>query len=76
MRNRPKADTCRAWPECTCGDRWAFYQDVPALDFESAGPVLHATLACVAHRCPDLRARQHATVQLLHPVWRDVERLQ
>lgn len=76
MRRNP--ERCKSWPDCTCGDKWRLYQNAPAEAFEhqSAAPILAATLACVAKRCPDRRFRDRATVQLLHPVFGEVERLQ
>lgn len=69
-------DRCQRWPACICGEKWRFYQDAPIEAFEDAEPIIAATLACVAKRCPDRRARAHAAVQLLHPVFSKVGPLQ
>lgn len=64
MKKR-EPDRCQRWPECICGEKWRFYQSAPTEAFETAEPIIAATLACVSAHCPDQRFRAHATVQLL-----------
>lgn len=76
MRRNP--ERCKSWPDCTCAEKWRQYQDAPAELFEHAGavPILAATLACVAKRCPDRRFRDRGTIQLMHPIFAETERVQ
>jgi hypothetical protein len=67
--SKREADRCHRWPECSCGERWRYYQSAPIEHFEHAQPIIEAMLACVSERCPDARARAHATVQLLNPIF-------
>jgi len=73
---KPKPERCNRWPDCICAEKWRHYQDAPIEHFEEAGPVLQATLACVSANCPNPKFRAAATLQLLHPIWTEVERLQ
>jgi hypothetical protein len=59
------------WPECCCGQLWRQWQDaeITPEEYDAAQTVINAMLACVAKRCPNKRARQHAMLQLMHPVF-------
>jgi hypothetical protein len=69
------------WPECVCAEKWSFWVDTferwdrfgqPQFTDEDIEDILVSMvsmLACVATHCTDRRARQHAQVQLLHPVF-------
>jgi hypothetical protein len=77
MMARTRPDYCERWNEgsCPCAQHWQHYQDAPTEHFESAQPIIEAMLHCVAARCPDRRFRRQATVQLLHPIFVEGERL-
>jgi hypothetical protein len=71
-----KRDRCDTWPTCICADKWKLLeQKLPALapsaeeELEWVTLDVAVMLACVAKRCPDRRARAHAAVQLLHPIF-------
>ena len=73
-------DRCKTWPDCICADHWRRRQSIDdewaptEEEFRSALTITTAMLACVAKRCPDGRARAHATVQLMHPIFAEGDR--
>jgi len=76
--SRPnKPDRCHTWPGCVCGRLWLHWQSAigdlepEPSEIECARVMLEAMLSCVAYRCPDGRFRSQATLQLLHPIWKD-----
>jgi hypothetical protein len=72
---------CPLWPSCTCGHSWRRWQAVyeeddwrpDQLGLDCAEIDIRNMLDCVSRRCPDPEFRKHATVQLLHPVFGNVE---
>lgn len=71
MRKHKKPDRCKTWPRCVCAQHWRQWQDrVPAPEeYEAARTIIEATLSCVSHRCPIAAFREHATIQLLNPIF-------
>jgi hypothetical protein len=72
------------WPDCICAHKAQHWQEMfarldrlPApLDPEVVGAVhlgSFLTLSCIAKNCPDHRLRGQATIQLLHPVYSQLE---
>jgi hypothetical protein len=72
---------CPDWPICRCGRLREFWRDK---DISAEAPytreevedvrfVFIRVLKCLAQRCPDIRIRRQAQVQLLDPVWREGE---
>jgi len=73
---KAKKYRCSLWPECSCAYHWnncerifkeGWNPDQLRLDF--AEIEIRNMLDCVARNCPDQQFRQHATVQLMHPVF-------
>src|SRR5262245_39946818 len=67
---------CTDWPNCRCGEKWCHWNEVldqePVWSEEEIEWVLLDTacmLHCMAKHCPDKRARRHATINLLHPIY-------
>ncbi|MGY4227604.1 hypothetical protein ACVMIH_004965 [Bradyrhizobium sp. USDA 4503] len=60
-----RPDRCHRWPACVCRQHWDYYATAPLEHLENAEPIIEATLACISERCPDVRFRQHAQIQLL-----------
>jgi hypothetical protein len=78
MSRKSKPERCRDWPYCGCGDRWQRWSnfDPSGHQFtqEQAEDIksdLLFMLACVALHCPDPQLRQHATLQLMRPIFVD-----
>jgi hypothetical protein len=72
-----KPDRCATWGACVCSRMWRHWQSaiedlepVPN-EIACAQVMLHAMLSCVQYRCPDAKFRSAATLQLLHPIWRE-----
>lgn len=78
MRRREKY--CLLWPNCACGHSWRRWDQVfqeewhpDQLRLDCAEIDIRNMLDCISRRCPDPEFRKHATVQLMHPVFGDVE---
>jgi hypothetical protein len=74
---KPEDELCRGWPRCVCNHLWRHWEtaidnmDGSTEEFEVARVMLNTMLECIVWRCPDAKFRSAATLQLLHPVWRE-----
>lgn len=69
---------CDGWPDCICGRKWNEYDKEVFPRWEHSSPTdeqwraaqldIACVLHCVRKHCPNKRARQHATIQLLNPI--------
>ena len=77
-RNR-KPERCRDWPHCGCARRWQRWEEFAANideylpmseeEIEAVHADLVFMLSCVAQFCPDASKRNHATLQLMRPIF-------
>jgi hypothetical protein len=79
MRRGRKDRYCILWPNCTCAHQWRRWQAIyefedewqpDQLRLDCAEIDIRNMLDCIRRRCPDPEFRKHATLQLLHPVFR------
>ena len=75
----PRPSRCQTWPDCGCSRRWKKWQALsgeisewPPLSEEEL-QWMHTELvwmlSCVSQYCPDRSKRDHATVQLMRPIF-------
>lgn len=72
---------CPDWPDCRCSRLREYWRNQDIADavplsrdeLEDVRFGFIKALKCMAARCPDLRVRRGAQVQLLDPVWREGE---
>jgi hypothetical protein len=72
------------WPDCICAHKtrhwWEMFDRLDRLPAPLDPEVVDAvhlgsflTLSCIAKNCPDRRHRGQATIELLHPVYSQLE---
>lgn len=75
---RSKPSLCHNWPWCSCGDKWEHWGNFdpygPPLteeQLEAAKASIVFMLLCVSQHCPVAHLRNHATLQLMRPIFAD-----
>jgi hypothetical protein len=82
--NKLLSGRCADWPACGCGKRLPYWDEVTDRALAEPGPIAadvfnaahvgtFLMLSCMSINCPDRRARQHATIQLLHPIYQQLK---